>query len=205
MLSGVGSAVSGARLNQHFREGTSMTMYRVDLAAGEVEELTPQEEELRRIQARLRKLAVKIDGAPDGPDKAELRKKYRALQEKLRELGGDAPVRENYPGDELTAAVDAVVADFTGAQEEQQPAAADPSGGEDRTAEGSYAGLEEFIRKIAAEDDGSLPESVREDAELQHALRAQAHEEHFGEAEGDDLTDDEAWAEYCKALGMEEG
>ncbi len=182
-----------------------MTMYRVDLAAGEVEELTPQEEELRRIQARLRKLAVKIDGAPDGPDKAELRKKYRALQEKLRELGGDAPVRENYPGDELTAAVDAVVADFTGAQEEQQPAAADPSGGEDRTAEGSYAGLEEFIRKIAAEDDGSLPESVREDAELQHALRAQAHEEHFGEAEGDDLTDDEAWAEYCKALGMEEG
>ncbi len=177
-------------------------MYRVDLAAGEAEELTPQEEALRRLQARLRKLAVKIDEAPDGPDKAELRKKYRALQEKLRELGGDAPVRENYPGDELTAAVDGLVADFTGAQEER-PAEADPSRGEDRPAEGSYAGLEEFVRKIAAEDDGSLPDSVREDAELQEALRAQAHEDHFGEAEGDDLTDDEAWSAYRRTVGFE--
>jgi len=168
-----------------------MTYYTVDFAAGTVEEKTGPEDGLRSLQQRLRALAVKIDEAPDGPEKAELRKKYRALQEKLRELGGDAPVRENYPGDELTAAVDGLVADFSGAA--------------DRPDGGSRAGLEGFLDRIAENASGELPENVREDAELQEALRAQTDEDHFGETEGDGLSDDEMWGQYRETLGMEEG
>ena len=94
--------------------------------------------------------------------------------------------------EELTAAVDGLVADFSGAA--------------DRPDGGSRAGLEGFLDRIAAEDDsGELPEHVREDAELHHALRAQTDEDHFGETEGDDLSDDEMWGQYREALGMEEG
>ncbi len=173
-------------------------VYRVDLASGGVEEVSPEEEALRRLQARLRSLAVKIDEAPDGPDKAELRKKYRALQEKIRELGGDAPVRDSYPGDELTAAVDGIVADFTGAGEVPVPEPSSVDGG-------THAGLEGFLDRIAENDSGELPEHVRQDAELQEALRSQAHEDHFGEDAADNLSDDEMWAGYRETLGMEEG
>ena len=175
-----------------------MTYYTVDFAAGTVEEKTGPEDGLRSLQQRLRALAVKIDEAPDGPEKAELRKKYRALQEKLRELGGDAPVRENYPGDELTAAVDGIVADFTGAGEVPAPEPSSVDGG-------THAGLEEFMDRIAENDSGELPEHVRQDAELHYALRAQTDEDHFGETEGDNLSDDEMWGQYRKTLGMEEG
>jgi len=175
-----------------------MTYYTVDFAAGTVEEKTGPEDGLRSLQQRLRALAVKIDEAPDGPEKAELRKKYRALQEKLRELGGDAPVRENYPGDELTAAVDGIVADFTGAGEVPAPEPSSVDGG-------THAGLEEFMDRIAENDSGELPEHVRQDAELQEALRSQAHEDHFGEDAADNLSDDEMWGQYRETLGMEEG
>jgi hypothetical protein len=168
-------------------------MYRVDLADGGVEKASPEEEALQRLQARLRKLAVKINEAPEGEEKAELRREYRALQKRLRELGGDAPVGESYPGDDLAAFVDGLVADFTGNPAEQE---------RDDLPE-PRAGLDEFMARIAARDDGSLPPSVREDAELQDALRAQAHDDHFGESEGDNLSDEEAWSQYRRAIGEE--
>lgn len=188
----------------NFRKEQSMSTYRVDLAAGEVEEIS-LEEELERIQARLRRLAMKINEAPEGEEKAELRRKYRALQKKLRELGGDADLKDSYPGDDLTAAVDRVVADFTGTEDphdavvdlaEQEPPSTDPSdeGG------GSYFGVEEMMR-LAAEDDGDLPGEVGEDAALHEALRQQAEAEHFGDINADDLSDDAMWAEFKKTLG----
>ncbi len=166
-----------------------MSTYKVDFTSGEVEQVSPEETAIRRLQARLRKLAVKINEAPKGPEKAELRREYRALQKRIREFG-DADPKDSYPGDDLTAAVDGLVADFTGNPAEQD--LLEP-----------HAGLDDFVARIAARDDGSLPESVREDAELQDALRAQAHDDHFGEADGDGLSDDALWAEYRKALGEE--
>lgn len=171
-----------------------MTVYRVDLAAGGVEEVAPEE---ARLRARLRVLADRINEAPDGPEKEELRERYRALQKKLREFG-DAPVRDSYPGDDLSAFVDGLVADFTGNPTPEQERDWSP---DDLPA--PHAGLDEFVARIAARDDGALPESLREDAELQDALRAQSHADHFGEAEGDNLSDDALWAEYRKALGEE--
>ncbi len=100
--------------------------------------------------------------------------------------------------EELTAAVDGIVADFTGAGEVPAPEPSSVDGG-------THAGLEGFLDRIAENDSGELPENVREDAELHHALRAQTDEDHFGETEGDDLSDDEMWGQYREALGMEEG
>jgi hypothetical protein len=101
--------------------------------------------------------------------------------------------------EELTAAVDGIVADFSGGDFARAPEPSSVDGG-------TRAGLEGFLDRIAAEDDsGELPEHVRQDAELHHALRAQTDEDHFGETEGDDLSDDEMWGQYRKTLGMEEG
>ncbi len=126
-------------------------MYRVDLADGGVEKVSPEEEELRR------------------------RKRT---------------------GDDLEAFVDGLVADFTGRPVDASTVEASEQERDDIPA--PRAGLDEFLGRIA---DRDLPESVREDAELQDALRAQAHEDAFGEADGDNLSDDALWAEYRKALG----
>jgi len=76
---------------------------------------------------------------------------------------------------------------------------------EDRTAEEPRSGFEEFVGRIAAGEDGPLPDNVREDAELHGALRARSDEEHFGDAPGDGLSDEAMWGQYREALGMEEG
>lgn len=200
MLIGVPSLDPGVSLNQDFRKRTSMTTYRVDLAAGEVIEMAGNpprtgdgrepgvgdDAALSRVQARLRTLSRRINGAPEGEEKARLREEYRRLQQRLRELG-DADPKDHAPGDELTAAVDGLVADFSGAADRPD------------------AGLEGFLNRIAENDSGELPENVREDAELQEALRAQTDEDHFEETEGDGLSDDEMWGQYRETLGMEEG
>ncbi len=177
-----------------------MSTYRVDLAGGEVEEISP-EEELERIQARLRNLAMKINQADEGPEKSALRKQYRERLARLRELGGDAPVRESYVGDDLTAAVDDIVADFTGT--ENPHAAVDlAEAGElpqdDTTPSGRYFGVEEFM-KIAAEEDAP----ASEDAELHEALRQQAEADRFG-GNDSDATDEELWNEFKGSWGIEE-
>jgi hypothetical protein len=100
--------------------------------------------------------------------------------------------------EELTAAVDGIVADFTGAGEVPAPEPSSVDGG-------TRAGLEGFLDRIAENDSGELPEHVRQDAELQEALRAQTDEDHFGEDAADNLSDDEMWAGYREALGIEEG
>jgi hypothetical protein len=102
--------------------------------------------------------------------------------------------RRKRTGDDLSAFVDGLVADFTGnpAAEQERDDFPEP-----------HAGLDEFMARIAARDDGALPESVREDAELQDALRAQAHDDHFGDAYGDNLSDEEAWSQYRRAIGEE--
>ncbi len=84
----------------------------------------------------------------------------------FRELVGDAPVWDSYPGYALTAAVDGLLADFA-AMQENCPEVVNPSGGEDRPDEGAYyAGVEEFLDRIAAKNDGGLPAHMAEDAEL---------------------------------------
>ncbi len=179
-----------------------MTMYRVDLAAGEVEEIG-SEEELERIQARLRSLAMKINQADEGPEKSALRKQYRERLARLRELGGDAPVRESYVGDDLTAAVDDIVADFTGT--ENPHAAVDlAEAGElpqdDTTPSGRYFGVDELM-KIAAKPDDALSGEMAEDAELHAALLSEAEAERFGDIDADDLSDDAVWSEFKRTLG----
>jgi len=100
--------------------------------------------------------------------------------------------------EELTAAVDGIVADFSGGDFARAPEPSSVDGG-------TRAGLEGFLNRIAENDSGELPEHVREDAELHHALRAQTDEDHFGEDAADNLSDDEMWAGYRETLGMEEG
>ncbi len=73
---------------------------------------------------------------------------------------------DSYPGYALTAAVDGLLADFA-AMQENCPEVVNPSGGEDRPDEGAYyAGVEEFLDRIAAKNDGGLPAHMAEDAEL---------------------------------------
>jgi hypothetical protein len=177
-----------------------MTIVRLDFARGESEILTPEETELRRIQARLRDLAVKINEAPEGEEKAELRQRYRALVTRLRELGGDADVKESYPGDELSeeAAVDGIVADFAGSGAAHDAVDLSEPGDRPEEPTGSYFGTDEFMR-MAQEPDA--PPS--DDQALHDALRAQAEADSFGD-DPPDVSDDELWGAFRDSWGIEE-
>jgi hypothetical protein len=134
------------------------------------------EEQVKRIKAELRRIALKLEDVEEGSDEhRRLKKRYHELQERLGELaGGDSDREKSFP-----------LEDFS----EQAP--------------GSYRGVE-WLEQVAAQPDAELPEEVRGDAELHAALRAQELADRFGnELAG--VSDDEMWAAYRKTLGMEEG
>jgi|SRR5215213_4856529 len=190
--------------------------YRVDLASGEAIEMASpiagpgveDDAERRRVQAELRKINRKMNETDEGdPKMAELKKRHRVLLKKLRELGGDAPLKEDYPGDDLTEAdVAAIVSDWTGAVED--PAAVDLSEEEprDRAGEsvGGYFGVEDLERIAAEDSSGALTDEQQADAELQDALRAQAHAEAYGEEEDSSLTDEQIYDHLSRSWGLEE-
>ncbi len=165
------------------------------------------DEQLRRLQDELRRISKKMQDTDEGdPRMAELKRRYRYLMKRLRELGADAPLRDSYPGDDLTEAdVDALVADWTGAkgdpavdlsEEQEKPQEEDRPGG------GSYFGVED-LERIAREDTGGLSEEQKADAELHEELKRQVHAESFGE-DDPDLSDEEMWDQLSRAWGLED-
>ena len=192
--------------------------YRVDFGRDDVIEMAlprgemragsgvDDDEQLRRLQDELRRISRKMQDTDEGdPKMAELKRRYRYLMKKLRELGADAPVRDSYPGDDLTEAdVDALVSDWTGAKgdpavdlsEDEKPQGKDS----EATDEGrGFFGVDE-LKKIAEQED-DLP---TEDQELHDALRAQEIADRFGEDDDPDLSDEEMWDAFSRAWGLEE-
>jgi hypothetical protein len=199
-----------ARLNAEESAVDELTAQFIPGALDAAEEMdagpgVSDDEQLRRVQKRLRSLFLEMQSTPeDSPKMAELKKKYRELMKRLRELGGDAPLKDSYPGDDLTEAdVDRIVADWTGGgaspvvdlSEQEKPDQEDrgdaPSSG--------YFDTEALLR-IAQEDDGP----PTDEEELHEALRRQEIADRFGSDPGDALTDEEIWAELTRSWGLEE-
>jgi predicted ribosome quality control (RQC) complex YloA/Tae2 family protein len=142
------------------------------------------EAERKRLQAALRRVAREIEELEpeeEGSEKHKrLKARYRALQKKLRALpGGDADLEKDFSE-----------------QEDRGSEAQDRPGG-------GFFGAEEFIG-VARGDDGSLPEHMREDAELQDALRRQAHADNFGVDDNSVASDAEMWDAVSRSWGLQE-
>jgi hypothetical protein len=137
-------------------------------------------------------------------------RKYLELMEQGRkEEAFELGLMESISASEIDSvrearAVDSLMADFTGrvvetpAREQTDLSEQEDRGSEAQDRPGGYFGMEEFI-KVGAEDDGTLPQSVREDTELKEELLRRNHEEHFGAP--DPRSDDEMWSAYLKSIG----
>jgi hypothetical protein len=141
------------------------------------------ERERKRLQKALRNVAKEIEALKPEEEGSEkhrrLKARYRELQKKLRELaGGDADLEKDFS--------------------EQEDRGSEP---QDRPG-GGFFGLEEFIG-VARGDDGSLPAHMQEDAELQDALRRQAHSEHFGE-DDPNVSEEDLWDAVSRSWGLQE-
>jgi hypothetical protein len=117
--------------------------------------------------------------------------------------------------DDEGRAIGVLMAEYSGGGAVETPVAGqstDLSEQEDRggAAKESYFGAENMrhfgadeMSKIAAQDDGSLPESVRADTELKEELLRQNHLEHFGE-DDPNVSDAEMWGALSRTWGLEE-
>lgn len=176
--------------------------------------------EIRQLKAELRRVAKRLmeldPEDQEGPEHRRLRKRYRELQKRLRELGDLDRLPQGARED--SSEDDRLFADFAEQSglanwlqskgldgEPRRTVDLTEEGAEPAQREGRPLFTADDLRRVAEEDDGELPESVRLDSELHEALRAQAHEDAFGPDSGDDLSDAEMWSEFTKRLDWEEG
>jgi hypothetical protein len=157
------------------------------------------EEELERMEAENRS-----KGLSEKPEWLQY-----AEEMNLAEYAGRAVEthERSGPASDLSLAEERLIgemmAEYGGSFVETPAQATDLSEQEDRGNEAhrpsTYVGLEE-MQRIAAADDGSLPEHMRADEELKASLLEQSRAEHFG-VDDPNVSDEEMWSAYQRTVG----